>query len=247
MRRALILVLLPAAALLATAAMPASAPGRSPLLTPVPEAEAGKLRGKRWWVKVLLRKGERFEAILVSYRSKTGEFTVAPDEKDLLKQRQIPDSEIQSLELLRPYVPKLVDPTAGAWTDVKKDLSDHWKQTLAEVLKAKEDNELPELIKESEDRLSALRIGSGGMRAARAAHEVMRAEIMKLLFAYCEQKGKADKPTVLAALDRMDALGTRMKDRWVRAMYRRRMDALRRSVQSGGGIPKPDTGPGRHR
>ena len=64
----------------------------------------------------------------------------------------------------------------------------------------------------------------------------------KLLFAYCEQKSKTDKPTVLAALDRLDALGTRMKDRWVRAMYRRRMDALRRSVQSGGGISDPATG-----
>ena len=72
----------------------------------------------------------------------------------------------------------------------------------------------------------------------------MRPEIMKLLFAYCEQSGGTDKGTILKALDRLGALREGMQDRWVRHMYRRRIDALRRSIQ-GGGTPQPDPPPRR--
>ncbi len=243
MIRTLTLALLPAAALLAIAAKPATIPERSPLLVSVAAEAEDKLRGERMWVTLEKTDGKTTEAILLNYRRKTGELTIAPDEQDLLKHVQVSDGSVKSIRFVKAYVSKPVDPLAEVFTHLSKQVKKKWEKTLLEILQAKEGGELDEYIRKVENKIKGLAIQPGSMRdrmrAARRAHEVMRVEMPKLLFAYAAKQPDGDKQWLQKAARQLGGLTEKIKDRHVREMYRRRVDGLRKSAESGG---TPDVG-----
>jgi len=254
MKRTLALSLLPAAALLAVAAVPAGAPGRSPLLVPVDPGQEKKLRNERLWVKIQAAGGLTTEAILLSYRSKTGEFTIAPDENDPLKHVQVPEGTVRIVQLVKAYVAKPTDPLADAFKDLSRQVREKWEKTLLDVLRAREAGELDAYTKNLEDKIRKLRVPPGPMREkmrnSRRVHEVLRAEIPKLLFAYAAGGPEGDGMWLQKAVKRLGKLTEKIGDRHVRQMYRRRVEGIRRSIENGGGPDagrRPDRRPDRRR
>jgi hypothetical protein len=226
MKRALRCTCLPLAVLAMIAAAPAS------LLSPVPSAEGAKLREQRWWVKLTRTDGRALQGILVSYASNPGAFTIVPDEKNLLKHNVIPQTEVRSVELLKPYEPKVLDPAEEAWAAVKKDLSkksSKWELMLVKVMEAKKEGKLDALIKESETKLKELKIR--GRHDRWRARNVVRDEIMRLVFAHCEQAGAKDKRSIGKAIGKVRALSASMQDPLAKRMLLFGLDGIERMLR----------------